>query len=170
MKKSITILILFLFLTNKAVSATNSGAITTNLLKDEKAGFEDLKYQMRSDFKVFLQELHSEKKRGERETERITADLNEILKNSMILVDESKDELGKMVYIQNKNLLIASMFLWISITIFIIMNLVFANNLKKELYFLRNGLLRGEIKDNMIILGEQLNLLSKKLESINKKE
>jgi hypothetical protein len=170
MKKSIIVLILFLFLTNKAISATGSNIATTSPIKEEKAGFEDLKYQMRIDFKVFLQELYNEKKRGERESERITADLNQVLKDSMILIDESKNELRKITYIQNKNLLIASMFLWVSITIFIIMNLVFANNLKKELYFLRNGLLRGEIKDNIITLGEQLNLLSKKLESINKKE
>ena len=40
------------------------------------------------------------------------------------------------------------------------MNLIFANNLKKELYFLRNGLLRSEIKDNMVNLSNQLNDLN----------
>lgn len=169
MKKFITLLILFLFLTNKAISASNPDVNISNSEKKEKTEFEELKYQIRGDFSAFLQELYNERKRGKKEADKITTDMNQILKDSKVLIDESRDELRKITYTQNKNLLIASIFLWISITIFIIMNLVFANNLKKELYFLRNGLLRSEIKDNMIILAEQLDILNKKIESINKK-
>ncbi|MDD2839651.1 MAG: hypothetical protein PHY80_00790 [Rickettsiales bacterium] len=169
MKKSIVSLVLFLLLTNKAISASDPDINIQTSTKKEKIEFEDLKYQIRDDFAVFLQELYNERKRGKNESDRITTEMNQILKDSKILIDESRDELRKIAYTQDKNLLIASIFLWISITIFIIMNLVFAHNLKKELYFLRNGLLRSEIKDNMIILAEQLDILSKKIESINKK-
>ena len=86
------------------------------------------------------------------------------------MIKEAENELKVIGYKENRNLLIASIFLWISITIFIIMNLVFANNLKKELYFLRNGLLRSEIKENMINLAEQLSVLNNKINLLNKKE
>ena len=91
-----------------------------------------------------------------------------ILQDTKSLIEESRKELKEISYSENRNLLIASIFLWISITIFIIMNLVFANNLKKELYFLRNGLLRSEIKENMVNLSNQLYDLNEKLKLTNK--
>lgn len=168
MKNSIILIILFLFFTNNAISAVNQENIPSQNLQ-EMVGFDDLKNQLRQDFAVFLQELYNEKQRGKKETERMTSEMNEILRDSRGLIKESRADLSEISYMQSKNLLIASVFLWISITIFIVMNLVFANNLKKEMYFLRNGLLRGEIKENMLLLVEQLNTLNDKLDSMNKK-
>lgn len=169
MKKSIIFIILFLFFTNDLAFAVNQENVSLESFKNE-VGFEDLKKQIRGDFATFLQELYNERQRGKKESDKMTSDMNEVLKDSRGLIEDSRVELAKISYTQSKNLLIASVFLWISISIFIVMNLVFANNLKKEMYFLKNGLLRGEIKENMLLLVEQLDVLNAKLEKINKKE
>ncbi len=128
----------------------------------------DLEQQIRGDFRLFLEELYTERDRGKKEAETIMKTMMEILEDTKTLIDESRKEIRDMSYSESRNLLIASIFLWISITIFIVMNLIFANNLKKELYFLRNGLLRSEIKDNMVNLSNQLSDLNERLELINR--
>ena len=130
--------------------------------------FSDLERQIRGDFRLFLQELYTERERGKKEAAVITKNMTDILSETAKLIEESRSEIREMSYKESRNLLIASVFLWISITIFIIINLIFANNLKKELYFLRNGLLRSEIKENMIALLNQLSILNEKLDSINR--
>lgn len=129
---------------------------------------DNIEEKLRGDFRIFLDELNAEKERGKRESEVIKNDMKEILQETKNLIEESRKELKEISYSENRNLLVASIFLWISITIFIIMNLVFANNLKKELYFLRNGLLRSEIKESMINLSNQLYDLNERLKLMNK--
>lgn len=129
---------------------------------------DNIEEKLRGDFRIFLDELNAEKERGKRESEVIKNDMKEILQETKNLIEESRKELKEISYSENRNLLVASIFLWISITIFIIMNLIFANNLKKELYFLRNGLLRSEIKESMINLSNQLYDLNERLKLMNK--
>lgn len=129
---------------------------------------DNIEEKLRGDFRIFLDELNAEKERGKKESEVIKNDMKEILQETKNLIEESRKELKEISYSENRNLLVASIFLWISITIFIIMNLVFANNLKKELYFLRNGLLRSEIKESMINLSNQLYDLNERLKLMNK--
>lgn len=170
MKKAIIFVMLFLFLTNTAISATNIEVQQEQpVLMDEEC-VDELKYQLRGDFATFLQELYKERERGQKQADIIAGNLVKLLENANEMIKEAENELKVIGYKENRNLLIASIFLWISITIFIIMNLVFANNLKKELYFLRNGLLRSEIKENMINLAEQLSILNNKIDLLNKKE
>lgn len=132
------------------------------------SSLDNIEDKLRGDFRLFLDELNTEKERGKKESEAIKTEMQEILQDTKSLIEESRKELKEISYSENRNLLIASIFLWISITIFIIMNLVFANNLKKELYFLRNGLLRSEIKDTMVNLSNQLYDLNEKLKLLNK--
>lgn len=129
---------------------------------------DNIEETLRGDFRIFLDELNAEKERGKKESEVIKNDMKEILQETKNLIEESRKELKEISYSENRNLLVASIFLWISITIFIIMNLIFANNLKKELYFLRNGLLRSEIKESMINLSNQLYDLNERLKLMNK--
>lgn len=170
MKKSIIFLMLFLFLTNTAISATNIEVQQEQPVLIDKEYADELKYQLRGDFATFLQELYKERERGQKQADIIAGNLVKLLENANEMIKEAENELKVIGYKENRNLLIASIFLWISITIFIIMNLVFANNLKKELYFLRNGLLRSEIKENMVNLAEQLSVLNNKINLLNKKE
>ena len=170
MKKSIIFVMLFLFLTNTAISATNIEVQQEQPVLIDKEYADELKYQLRGDFATFLQELYKERERGQKQADIIAGNLVKLLENANEMIKEAENELKVIGYKENRNLLIASIFLWISITIFIIMNLVFANNLKKELYFLRNGLLRSEIKENMVNLAEQLSVLNNKINLLNKKE
>ena len=170
MKKSIIFVMLFLFLVNTAISATNIEVQQEQPVLIDKEYADELKYQLRGDFATFLQELYKERERGQKQADIIAGNLVKLLENANEMIKEAENELKVIGYKENRNLLIASIFLWISITIFIIMNLVFANNLKKELYFLRNGLLRSEIKENMVNLAEQLSVLNNKINLLNKKE
>ena len=194
MKKCIISLILFVLISDLAISAENlqqqqieqvqplqlqqlqkQGDIKGDKMKIEaqkyqnSIEFNELERQVRGDFRLFLDELYTEREIGKREAENIKKTLIEVLEDARALISESRKEIKDMSYSENRNLLVASIFLWISITIFIVMNLIFANNLKKELYFLRNGLLRSEIKDNMVNLSNQLNDLNEKLELINRR-
>jgi len=118
---------------------------------------------------IFLNDLREDKEESKREFLNSMQSFNLIIDGVEKLTEDGRKEIKVIAYKENRNLLVTSIFLWISITIFIIMNLVFANNLKKELYFLRNGLLRSEIKDNMISLSEQLVAMNRKLDSLNNK-
>ena len=170
MKKAIIFVMLFLFLANTAISATNIGVQQEQPVLMDGEDVDALKYQLRGDFATFLQELYKERERGQKQADRIAGNLVKVLENANEMIKEAENELKVIGYKENRNLLIAGIFLWISITIFIIINLVFANNLKKELYFLRNGLLRSEMKENMINLAEQLSVLNNKINLLNKKE
>lgn len=170
MKKAIIFVMLFLFLANTAISATNIEVQQEQPVLMDEEDADELKYQLRGDFATFLQELYKERERGQKQADKIASNLVKVLENANEMIKEAENELKVIGYKENRNLLIASIFLWISITIFIIMNLVFANNLKKELYFLRNGLLRSEMKENMINLAEQLSILNNKINLLNKKE
>lgn len=176
MKKSIVFIIFFVMVSAKAFSAeplkqmpqVKHTEIQHNIQSQEIIKLNDLEQKIRGDFRLFLEELYNERDRGKKEAETIMRTMMDILGDTKILIDESRKEIRDMSYSESRNLLIASIFLWISITIFIVMNLIFANNLKKELYFLRNGLLRSEIKDNMVNLSNQLSDLNEKLELINR--
>ena len=170
MKKAIIFVMLFLFLANTAISATNIEVQQEQPVLMDEEDADELKYQLRGDFATFLQELYKERERGQKQADKIAGNLVKVLENANEMIKEAENELKVIGYKENRNLLIASIFLWISITIFIIMNLVFANNLKKELYFLRNGLLRSEMKESMINLAEQLSILNDKINLLNKKE
>lgn len=154
----------FLFLVLCMFSNTLNAVENTQ----NKKQFNNIEQSLRGDFRLFLEEINIERERGFKESEIITARMKGILQDTKSLIEESRKELKEISYSENRNLLIASIFLWISITVFIIMNLVFANNLKKELYFLRNGLLRSEIKENMVNLSNQLYDLNEKLKLTNK--
>lgn len=158
--------VIFLFLVLYTVLNTASATTVSQDNKDVK--LNNIEQKLRGDFRLFLEELNVEKERGKKESEIIKTEMKEILQDTKSLIQESRKELKEISYSENRNLLIASIFLWISITIFIIMNLVFANNLKKELYFLRNGLLRSEIKESMVNLSNQLYDLNEKLKLMNK--
>lgn len=145
-----------------------SNSLNASPIVQETKPLDNIEETLRGDFRLFLDELNAEKERGKKESEVIKNDMKEILQETKNLIEESRKELKEISYSENRNLLVASIFLWISITIFIIMNLVFANNLKKELYFLRNGLLRSEIKESMINLSNQLYDLNEKLKLMNK--
>ena len=162
MKKIVIFLFLILYSLSNIASAT---AISQD---KKEIKLDNIEQQLRGDFRLFLEELNVEKERGKKESEIIKTEMKKILQDIESLIQESRKELKEISYSENRNLLIASIFLWISITIFIIMNLVFANNLKKELYFLRNGLLRSEIKESMVNLSNQLYDLNEKLKLINK--
>lgn len=159
-------IVIFLFLVLYTVLNTASATTVSQDNKDVK--LNNIEQKLRGDFRLFLEELNVEKERGKKESKIIKTEMKEILQDTKSLIQESRKELKEISYSENRNLLIASIFLWISITIFIIMNLVFANNLKKELYFLRNGLLRSEIKESMVNLSNQLYDLNEKLKLINK--
>lgn len=158
--------VIFLFLVLYTV--LNVANATTVLQDNKDVKLNNIEQKLRGDFRLFLEELNVEKERGKKESEVIKTEMKEILQDTKSLIQESRKELKEISYSENRNLLIASIFLWISITIFIIMNLVFANNLKKELYFLRNGLLRSEIKESMVNLSNQLYDLNEKLKLMNK--
>ena len=158
--------VIFLFLVLYTVLNVANATTVSQDNKDVK--LNNIEQKLRGDFRLFLEELNVEKKRGKKESEIIKTEMKEILQDTKSLIQESRKELKEISYSENRNLLIASIFLWISITIFIIMNLVFANNLKKELYFLRNGLLRSEIKESMVNLSNQLYDLNEKLKLMNK--
>lgn len=158
--------VIFLFLVLYTV--LNAANATTVSQDNKDVKLNNIEQKLRGDFRLFLEELNVEKERGKKESEVIKAEMKEILQDTKSLIQESRKELKEISYSENRNLLIASIFLWISITIFIIMNLVFANNLKKELYFLRNGLLRSEIKESMVNLSNQLYDLNEKLKLMNK--
>lgn len=160
MKKLYTFLFLVLCMFFNTLNAVEN---TQN-----KKQFNNIEQSLRGDFRLFLEEINIERERGFKESEIITARMKGILQDTKSLIEESRKELKEISYSENRNLLIASIFLWISITVFIIMNLVFANNLKKELYFLRNGLLRSEIKESMVNLSNQLYDLNEKLKLTNK--
>lgn len=157
MKKS-NLSIVFLFFISFFISFNSFGYSNTT------------KEKMKEEFKQFMDELDEDKDQYYKETMIITGEMHQVLDETKLLINESKKEIQQMSYIENRNILIASIFLWVSITIFIIMNLVFANNLKKEIYFLRNTLLRSEIKDNMIVLSNQINNLCDKLDELNNKK
>ena len=158
--------VIFLFLVLYTVLNVANATTVSQDNKDVK--LNNIEQKLRGDFRLFLEELNVEKERGKKESEIIKTEMKKILQDTKSLIQESRKELKEISYSENRNLLIASIFLWISITIFIIMNLVFANNLKKELYFLRNGLLRSEIKESMVNLSNQLYDLNEKLKLINK--
>ncbi len=158
--------VIFLFLVLYTVLNVANATTVSQDNKDVK--LNNIEQKLRGDFRLFLEELNVEKERGKKESEVIKTEMKEILQDTKSLIQESRKELKEISYSENRNLLIASIFLWISITIFIIMNLVFANNLKKELYFLRNGLLRSEIKESMVNLSNQLYDLNEKLKLMNK--
>ena len=158
--------VIFLFLVLYTV--LNAANATTVSQDNKDVKLNNIEQKLRGDFRLFLEELNVEKERGKKESEVIKTEMKEILQDTKSLIQESRKELKEISYSENRNLLIASIFLWISITIFIIMNLVFANNLKKELYFLRNGLLRSEIKESMVNLSNQLYDLNEKLKLMNK--
>lgn len=158
--------VIFLFLVLYTVLNVANAITVSQDNKDVK--LNNIEQKLRGDFRLFLEELNVEKERGKKESEIIKTEMKEILQDTKSLIQESRKELKEISYSENRNLLIASIFLWISITIFIIMNLVFANNLKKELYFLRNGLLRSEIKESMVNLSNQLYDLNEKLKLMNK--
>ena len=162
MKKIVILLFLVLY------TVLNVANATTVSQDNKDVRLNNIEQKLRGDFRLFLEELNVEKERGKKESEVIKAEMKEILQDTKSLIQESRKELKEISYSENRNLLIASIFLWISITIFIIMNLVFANNLKKELYFLRNGLLRSEIKESMVNLSNQLYDLNEKLKLMNK--
>lgn len=162
MKKIVILLFLVLY------TVLNVANATTVSQDNRDVKLNNIEQKLRGDFRLFLEELNVEKERGKKESEVIKAEMKEILQDTKSLIQESRKELKEISYSENRNLLIASIFLWISITIFIIMNLVFANNLKKELYFLRNGLLRSEIKESMVNLSNQLYDLNEKLKLMNK--
>ena len=162
MKKIVILLFLVLY------TVLNVANATTVSQDNKDVKLNNIEQKLRGDFRLFLEELNVEKERGKKESEVIKAEMKEILQDTKSLIQESRKELKEISYSENRNLLIASIFLWISITIFIIMNLVFANNLKKELYFLRNGLLRSEIKESMVNLSNQLYDLNEKLKLMNK--
>lgn len=157
MKKS-NLSIVFLFFISFFISFNSFGYSNTT------------KEKMKEEFKQFMDELDEDKDQYYKETMIIMGEMHQVLDETKLLINESKKEIQQMSYIENRNILIASIFLWVSITIFIIMNLVFANNLKKEIYFLRNTLLRSEIKDNMIVLSNQINNLCDKLDELNNKK
>ena len=157
MKKS-NLSIIFLFFISFFISFNSFGYSNTT------------KEKMKEEFKQFMDELDEDKDQYYKETMIIMGEMHQVLDETKLLINESKKEIQQMSYIENRNILIASIFLWVSITIFIIMNLVFANNLKKEIYFLRNTLLRSEIKDNMIVLSNQINNLCDKLDELNNKK
>ena len=157
MKKS-NLSIIFLFFISFFISFNSFGYSNTT------------KEKMKEEFRQFMDELDEEKDHYHKETMIIMGEMHQVLDEAKLLINESKKEIQQMSYIENRNILIASIFLWVSITIFIIMNLVFANNLKKEIYFLRNTLLRSEIKDNMIVLSNQINNLCDKLDELNNKK
>ncbi len=171
MKKSVIFMIFFALISKKVISAEilqeqpqeKPVEIQREILKNT-----DLEQQIRGDFRFFLEELYNERERGKNESKLVMKNMQDVLDDTKTLIDKSRKEIRDMSYSESRNLLVASIFLWISITIFIVMNLVFANNLKKELYFLRNGLLRSEIKDNMINLSNQLSDLNEKLDLINR--
>lgn len=162
MKKIVILLFLVLY------TVLNVANATTVSQDNKDVKLNNIEQKLRGDFRLFLEELNVEKERGKKESEVIKAEMKEILQDTKSLIQESRKELKEISYSENRNLLIASIFLWISITIFIVMNLVFANNLKKELYFLRNGLLRSEIKESMVNLSNQLYDLNEKLKLMNK--
>lgn len=162
MKKIVILLFLVLY------TVLNVANATTVSQDNKDVKLNNIEQKLRGDFRLFLEELNVEKERGKKESEIIKTEMKEILQDTKSLIQESRKELKEISYSENRNLLIASIFLWISITIFIIMNLVFANNLKKELYFLRNGLLRSEIKESMVNLSNQLYDLNEKLKLMNK--
>ena len=93
-----------------------------------KKQFNRIEQSLRGDFRLFLEEINIERERGFKEAEVITTRMKGILQDTKSLIEESRKELKEISYSENRNLLIASIFLWISITIFIIMNLVFAKN------------------------------------------
>ena len=157
MKKS-NLSIVFLFFISFFISFDSFGYSNTT------------KEKMKEEFKQFMDELDEDKDQYYKETMIIMGEMHQVLDETKLLINESKKEIQQMSYIENRNILIASIFLWVSITIFIIMNLVFVNNLKKEIYFLRNTLLRSEIKDNMIVLSNQINNLCDKLDELNNKK
>ena len=171
MKKSVIFMIFFALISKKVISAEvlqeqpqeKPVEIQREILKNT-----DLEQQIRGDFRLFLEELYNERERGKNESKLVMKNMQDVLDDTKTLIDKSRKEIRDMSYSESRNLLVASIFLWISITIFIVMNLVFANNLKKELYFLRSGLLRSEIKDNMINLSNQLSDLNEKLDLINR--
>ena len=162
MRKVVIFLFLFFY------TVLNVANATTVSQDNKDVKLNNIEQKLRGDFRLFLEELNVEKERGKKESEIIKTEMKEILQDTKSLIQESRKELKEISYSENRNLLIASIFLWISITIFIIMNLVFANNLKKELYFLRNGLLRSEIKESMVNLSNQLYDLNEKLKLMNK--
>lgn len=147
-----------------------SVSIAADVAKPQGTAEQKSEQGLREDFKMFLEQLYSHRESARKEAETIIEDMKNVINETNNLIDSSRTEIKNMSYSETRNVLIASIFLWVSITIFIVMNLIFANNLKKELYFLRNGLLRSEIKDNMVALSEQLEKLNKKLDAINKEE
>ena len=157
MKKS-NLSIVFLFFISFFISFDSFGYSNTT------------KEKMKEEFKQFMDELDEDKDQYYKETMIIMGEMHQVLDETKLLINESKKEIQQMSYIENRNILIVSIFLLVSITIFIIMNLVFSNNLKKEIYFLRNTLLRSEIKDNMIVLSNQINNLCDKLDELNNKK
>lgn len=160
MKTIYIFIFLIFYIFSNTLNASN------NIKNNNK--LDSIEQALRGDFRLFLGEMNTERERGIREFDVVISRMKGILQDTKSLIEESRKELKEISYSENRNLLIASIFLWISITIFIIMNLVFANNLKKELYFLRNGLLRSEIKESMINLSNQLYDLNEKLKLINK--
>lgn len=169
--KKITILLLFtLFFTNLALSEeiTNTEKKSSEIKKEMiNSNYNE---NILKDFESILNDLRNDRQNSRQEFLKSINGINSILDGVEKLTEESRREVKLIGYSESRNLLIASIFLWISITIFITMNLVFANNLKKELYFLRNGLLRSEIKENMVDLSSQLKTLNEKLSTINKGE
>lgn len=130
---------------------------------DKNTEVLEIEKNLTNDFRNFLQTLYAEREASKKDSMAILRNMNEVLNNITDLTNNAKKEIRQMTYFESRNLIIASVFLWISITLFVVINLIFMNNLKKELYFLRNGLLRGEIKENMAALLEQLTELNNKL-------
>lgn len=176
MKKIVSFLVLlftlFVFLNNGYANdnSVNSDKNQVNICYEDLEQFTELEKQIRSDFKIFLEDLHSEREKVKRESLLITRNMVDILEKTSTLINDSRKDIKDIVYNESRILLIASVFLWVSVTVFIVVNLVFASNLRKELFFLRNSLLRSEIKDNIIALSEKLVELDKKLELLQEKK
>ena len=112
--------VIFLFLVLYTVLNVANATTVSQDNKDVK--LNNIEQKLRGDFRLFLEELNVEKERGKKESEVIKAEMKEILQDTKSLIQESRKELKEISYSENRNLLIASIFLWISITIFIIMS------------------------------------------------
>lgn len=159
MKKNILFIFLFfLIFSNAMATSTNNTAKNNN--GQQTVAFDRKKAE---ELKIFLDDIYKERLRDKRESDLAIKQMHAILDDIRLLVQDSRKEITQFTYRENRNLLIGTIFLWCSITMFIIMNIVFANSLKKELYFLRNVLLKDEIKDSINNLTEQLKKMNERL-------
>lgn len=159
MKRNILFIFLFFLIFSNAIAANNNGKSVVNN-NDEIKNTEDLN--------MLLDNIYKERIIYKQENDIVIKELQLLIDDIRYLVQNSKKEITQFTYRENRNLLIGTIFLWCSISMFIIMNIIFANSLKKELYFLRNILLRDEIKDGISNLSEQLKKTNQRLDAINR--